>query len=155
MTNKKVFIGSDHAGFELKKDILNYLKNKHMIYIDIGPYKYDQDDDYPDYGFKVAEKVGRGLGVGILICKMAGGMTIVANKVKGVRALTCESAEDAIFAKQHNHANILILAALKVKNLIRLHEILDAWFKTEWSNEFRHVRRLGKISKYESLHLKL
>jgi len=154
MTNKKVFVGSDHAGFELKKDVLNYLKSKHIIYVDMGPYKYDKDDDYPDYGFKVAEKIGRGLGVGILICKMAGGMTIVANKVKGVRAVACGSVKDAMFAKQHNHANILILAALKVKGLTRLYKILDAWFNTEWSNELRHVRRLGKIYKYESLHFK-
>lgn len=155
MTNKKVFIGSDHAGFELKKDALNYLTDEHMNYVDMGPYKYDKNDDYPDYGFKVAEKVGRGLGVGILICKMAGGMTIVANKVRGVRALACGDVEDAIFAKQHNHANILILATLKVKNLTRLNEILDVWFQTEWSNEYRHIRRLTKISKYESEHFKL
>ena len=151
---KKIFIGSDHAGFELKKQVLKYLTNKKIKYEDVGPYRYNGVDDYPDYGFKVAEKVSRGLGDGILICMMSGGMTIVANKVKGVRALPCATVRESKFAKLHNNANVIILAALKFKDLRRLFEVLDAWFRTEWIEVDRHSRRLRKISDYENKHFK-
>lgn len=151
MSNKKVFVGSDHAGFSLKKRVINYLKDKKISYEDLGPFRYDKEDDYPDYGFKVAEKVSRNLGEGILICKMAGGMIIVANKVKGVRALACNNIKETIFAREHNHANIIILAALKINSQRKLGRILDLWFNTEWSEEERHQRRIQKISEYEGI----
>lgn len=152
--NRTIFVGSDHAGFELKKQVLKYLSSKNIKYEDVGPYKYDASDDYPDYGFKVAEKVSKGLGDGILICMMSGGMVIVANKVKGVRALPCTAKREAKFAKIHNDANVIILAALKFKNQQKLRGVLDTWFDTKWSKIDRHSRRLKKISDYENKHIK-
>lgn len=153
-SNKIIFVGSDHAGFELKKQVLKYLSSKNIKHEDVGPYKYNASDDYPDYGFKVAEKVSKGLGDGILICMMSGGMVIVANKVKGVRALPCTTKREAEFAKIHNDANVIILAALKFKNQQKLRGVLDTWFDTEWSEIDRHSRRLNKISDYENKHIK-
>lgn len=152
--SKKIFIGSDHAGLELKSQVLEYLSNKNIKYEDVGPYRYDGSDDYPDYGFKVAEKVSKGLGDGILICMMSGGMTIVANKVRGVRALPCATVKESRFARIHNNANVIILAALKFKNPQKLHKVLDAWFSTKWLEVDRHSRRLKKISDYEKKHFK-
>ncbi|KKR54250.1 MAG: Ribose-5-phosphate isomerase B [Candidatus Woesebacteria bacterium GW2011_GWA1_40_43] len=152
--DKKVFVGSDHAGFGLKKKVLKYLSNKNIKHEDVGPHKYDGSDDYPDYGFRVAEKVSKGFGEGILICMMSGGMTIVANKVKGVRALPCTTIKESKFARIHNNANVIILAALKFKNQQKLHGVLDTWFNTKWSEVERHSRRLKKISDYENKHFK-
>ena len=152
--NKTIFVGSDHAGFELKKKVLKYLSSKNIKYEDVGPREYNASDDYPDYGFKVAEKVSKGLGDGILICMMSGGMVIVANKVKNVRALPCTTKREAEFAKIHNNANVIILAALKFKNQKKLNGVLDKWFDTQWVEIDRHSRRLKKISDYENKHFK-
>lgn len=153
-SNRTIFVGSDHAGYELKKQVLKYLSNRNIKHEDVGPHKYNVLDDYPDYGFKVAEKVSKGLGDGILICMMSGGMVIVANKVKGVRALPCTTKREAEFAKIHNNANVIILAALKFKNQQRLHGVLDTWFNTKWIKVNRHSRRLKKVSDYENKHFK-
>ncbi|MDD4938430.1 MAG: RpiB/LacA/LacB family sugar-phosphate isomerase [Candidatus Shapirobacteria bacterium] len=153
MTNK-IFIGSDHAGLNLKKEVINYFKKTKISFKDMGAYKYNKNDDYPDYAFKVAKNVSKGLGTGILICKMSGGMVIAANKVKGIRALNCNNSKEVKFAKQHNNANILVLAAAKIKNKNKLKSILDSWFKTRLSIQSRHIRRINKILKYENLHFK-
>lgn len=143
-----IFIGADHAGLNLKKDVVKYLSRKKIPFQDMGAYTYNKYDDYPDFGFAVAEKVSRGLGEGILACKGAGGMTIVANKVKGVRAVPCSTPEEVLLAREHNHANVLVLGENRIEKRL-LSKILDKWFKTRWSRDKRHLRRLRKIAEYE------
>lgn len=147
-----IFLGADHAGFELKEQVKKYLDEHKIEYNDLGAYVYDKADDYPDFGFPVSEKVGEGSGGGILACESAGGMTISANKVKGVRAVECATAAEAIHAREHNNANVLVISKMAILSDTQLHEVLDAWFSSQWTNEDRHARRVDKISQYEKEH---
>jgi len=150
-----IFLGSDHAGFRLKEYIKKFLKQKGYIVKDEGNLKYDKNDDYPDYAFKVAENVVK-LGKGILFCGSAEGICIAANKVKGIRAVPVWNITNAKLSREHNDANVLCLAGgdmLKPKDELskrQAENIVLAWLETEFSKEKRHVRRLNKIKKYES-----
>lgn len=156
---RKVFIASDHAGFELKKKIIEFLI-KEMNYevsnvVDVGPYSYDENDDYPDYVIPCARKVSRnsdenGEAVGIVIGGSGQGEAIAANKVKGIRAVVYYGGNKKIIvlSKEHNNANMLSLGARfmstrKAKNVVKL------WLETKFLNEERHVRRIEKIKRFE------
>lgn len=148
-----IYLGTDHAGFQLKELAKSYLLSKEIEVIDCGALHFDHGDDYPDYGFAVAEEVARGRGEGILFCESAGGMTICANKVKGIRAVECSTVEEVVHAKQHNKANILVISKMNVIDG-NLPKLIDAWLTTSFSNEERHVRRLEKIAAFEQEHWK-
>ena len=145
----KVFLSSDHAGFALKEKIKSYLEKLKIDYEDIGPYKYIKEDDYPDYAFKVSNQVAKNKNYrGILVCGTGTGMTIAANKVKGIRAVAPYDTYSAKMSRHDNNANILGLRGRnfpfsKIKNIVRI------WLKTEFSNKENHKRRLKKISLYE------
>lgn len=183
-----IYLGADHAGFELKEQVKKYLDDHKIEYQDLGAHSYDKADDYPDFGFPVAEAVARAevgpprqneevsaktsldnlgddtknklievrpqLNEGILACESAGGMTILANKVKRVRAVECASASEASHAREHNNANVLVLSSMAIPSQQQLHEVLDAWFANKWTNVDRHARRIDKISRYEEEHWK-
>ena len=142
----KIIIASDHAGFELKSVLKDYLNQKYEIK-DFGTFS-EESVDYPDFGFAVAEKVmNKEFDFGILICGSGIGMSIVANKVKGVRAALCTSIEIAKLSRQHNNANILVLPGkFMTKNSAK--NIVDIWLSADFDGG-RHKRRLDKISKYE------
>jgi ribose 5-phosphate isomerase B len=141
----KIAVASDHAGFLLKEHLIDYLKG-HFIF-DFGTYS-EEPMDYPDTGFPAADAVSRGeCDRGILICGTGIGMTIVANKVKGIRASLCNSPEIAILTRKHNNSNILTLAG-RFLDLKQAEEIVDAWLKTDFEGG-RHQRRLDKISARE------
>lgn len=151
-TRYMIYLGADHAGFELKEKTKALLARKNISMEDLGAHEQVMDDDYPDFGFPVAEAVGQGKGEGILFCESAGGMTILANKVKGVRAVECASPIEAKHAKEHNNANVLVISKLAV-NGESLPALIDTWLATPFSNEERHARRLAKITAYENDHV--
>jgi len=143
----KIAIGSDHAGFELKEQIKAFLDVRGTQWQDFGTDSADSTD-YPDYGFPVAEAVARGeFELGILICGTGIGMSIAANKVRGIRAALCTSPEMAEFSRRHNDANILTLGG-RMLSPEEATEIVDTWLKTAFEGD-RHARRVGKIRSYE------
>ena len=151
----KVFIGSDHGGFEMKKVLVKFLKEEGYSVEDLGPTNHDPDDDYPDFGEKVAKKVakdgssiGQNNAFGILICRSAAGIIIAANKVKGIRAVSASNEEAAKHSRQHNDANVLGLSGDWTSES-QAKKITKLWLETPYSNEPRHTRRLKKIQAME------
>jgi len=144
-----IYLATDHAGFELKTRIIEFLKEKGRTIIDLGPAIFEATDDYPDFSFKVAQKVARESGsFGILICRSGIGMSIAANKVKGVRAALCLSELQAQKAREHNDANVLVLAA-DFTSFEEMQKIIRKFLETPFSAEARHRRRLQKIAEFE------
>ena len=109
-----IYLGADHAGFTLKDHLKNFLKKKSIAFSDESP-DFDEKDDYPDIGKKVARKVVRTKAQGVLICGTGMGVCMAANKVKGARACLVYSDDGAILAKEHNHANIICFGGRTMK----------------------------------------
>ena len=143
MRDLKVAIGADHAGFELKEKIVEYLKAKNIEYKDFGTYSTDSCD-YPKIGKEVAEEVAnKNFNKGILVCGSGIGMSIVANKVKGIRAALCWNIATAKSSRTHNDANILCLAERVTQSSLVL-EMVDLWLKTDFEGG-RHQARVDMI----------
>jgi len=142
-----IAIGCDHAGVDLKKDILSLLHDLRIECIDYGTNS-SESVDYPDFGEKVSEAVSSGkIERGILICGTGIGMSIVANKFSGVRASLCNELFTAKMSRLHNDANILVIGGRIVgKDLAK--EIVRTWVSTPFEGE-RHRRRLDKITHIE------
>lgn len=144
----RIAIGADHRGVELKKTIINRLEATGHSYKDFGSYN-TESVDFPDFALPVAEGVAGGdFERGILICDTGIGMSIAANKVKGIRAALCDTAFNARRARQHNDANILCLGAGEGQLREPASEIVDAFLATEFEGG-RHQRRLNKIRAME------
>jgi len=140
----KIAIGSDHAGFKLKEEIKKYLDKEKIAYKDYGTAS-EESVDYPDFAFAVAKDVAAGkFDRGILICGSGVGMTIAANKVRGVRAVNAYDEYTAKQSREHGDCNVLCLAGRKLKIQPAL-KIVEVWLKTSFSNEERHLRRIRKI----------
>ncbi len=147
--NLKIFLGADHAGFELKKGILSYLYSKGYYVIDLGNKKYEPEDDYPIFGTRVAKEVAKEKSsMGILICGSGQGMAIVANKINGIRAILAEHIKDAYLARKDDDANILCLEGRTIK-LEKAIKIVKKFTQTKFENIPRRVRRLNEIKKLE------
>ncbi len=143
----KIAIGSDHAGFTLKEEIKKFLKEKGIEVVDFGTHSEDRVD-YPDYAVPLAESVARGEeDFGILICGTGIGMSIAANKVKGIRASLVSDVYSAHSAREHNNANILCMGG-RVLGVELAKEITNAWLNASFMGG-RHERRINKISEYE------
>ncbi len=143
----RIAIGCDHRGLELKQSIIKLITDAKHSYEDFGCYT-TEPVDYPDIAQKVAEAVAKGnFERGILICDTGIGMSIAANKVKGIRAALCHNAFSACRSRQHNNANILCLAAEGEREQIP--EIVNAFLTSEFEGG-RHQRRLDKISATEN-----
>jgi len=142
-----IAIGCDHAGVELKNELLSLLNNLRIRYIDYGTDS-PESVDYPDFGEKVSDAVSSGkIESGILICGTGIGMSIVANKFPGVRASLCNDLFTAKMSRLHNDANILVIGGRIVgKDLAK--EIVKTWVSTPFEGD-RHCRRLDKITKIE------
>jgi ribose 5-phosphate isomerase B len=148
----RLAIGSDHAGFELKEYIKRVLAAKGYTFIDAGT-DTNNSVDYSDFGFKVANLVSGGeVDRGILICGTGVGMSIVANKVKGIRASLAFDLYTAMQSRKHIDANILVLGA-RVTGQGLAEEIVDVWLNTPFEGG-RHEKRVEKIMQYEAEHLK-
>ena len=138
-----IILGSDHNGIELKKIIKDNLVCKNLNPIDIGPFK-NEKVDYPDYASQAAQIVAnRDAQFGILICGSGIGMSIVANKVAGIRAALVHNLQTAPLTKEHNNANILCLGAWVVNSETSL-QIVESWLEAKFG-EYRHVKRVAKI----------
>jgi ribose 5-phosphate isomerase B len=144
----RVAIASDHGGYELKTDVVRYVRELGHICDDLGPRDADSVD-YPDFAEKVARGVAEGAyDRGILVCGTGQGMAISANKVKGVRAAVCHDTYSARLSREHNDANVLCLGGrVAASGLVA--DVVKAWIEAEFSNEERHRRRLGKIAALE------
>jgi ribose 5-phosphate isomerase B len=142
-----IAIGCDHAGVELKNELLSLLTNLGIQYIDYGTDS-PESVDYPDFGEKVSDAVSSGkIESGILICGTGIGMSIVANKFTGVRASLCNDLFTAKMSRLHNNANILVIGGRIVgKDLAK--EIVKTWVSSSFEGD-RHCRRLDKIKKIE------
>jgi len=144
----KIAIGSDHGGYELKKDVMEFLKAEGYEVLDYGTHSKDSCD-YPLIGFEVAQAVGEGAARrGVLICKTGVGMGIIANKVHGVRAAAIYDVDMAKSSREHNDCNVAVLAA-NYTDANKSKEILKIWLATGHSEE-RHVRRVNQIKDIES-----
>jgi len=139
-----IAIGSDQGGYELKMEILKHLEARGLEYKDFGSYD-TASVDYPEYGKKVAHAVADGeCERGILVCGTGIGISITANKVKGIRAALCTDCFMAEATRLHNDANILALGGRVVGVGLAL-KIVDTFLDTPFSNEERHLRRINAI----------
>lgn len=142
-------IGSDHAGYQLKQEIIKHLINKGYEVKDFGTCSADTDVDYPDYGLAVAKAVSRGeCEKGIIICGTGIGISIAANKVRGIRAALCTDSYMARMSRLHNDANVLALGG-RILGVGLALDIVDTWLETEFLGA-RHKRRIDKIVEIES-----
>jgi ribose 5-phosphate isomerase B len=142
-------IGSDHGGYEMKEAIIEYLDREKIAYRDFGTFGIESVD-YPDIGFEVAKAVSEDkFEKGIIICGTGIGISIAANKVKGVRAALCTNSYMARMAREHNNANVLALGG-RVLGIDLALEIVKVFLGASFSGEERHSRRVNKIGIIES-----
>ena len=143
----KIAIGCDHAAYTFKEEIKAYLESKGHQVVDKGCYSTDRAD-YPDHGIAVGEAVAGGeVERGVVICGSGIGISIAANKVKGVGCALCSEPLSAQLSRNHNDANVLAMGA-RLIGLEMGKAIIDAWFAAEFEGG-RHVGRIAKISDYE------
>jgi ribose 5-phosphate isomerase B len=147
MEKLKIAIASDHAGREMKEELKSFLESMGVEVVDMG-VNDDKSVDYPDYGIPLAERVSNGdVPKGVLVCGTGIGMSILANKFKGVRAALVSDVYTARMAKEHNDANILVIGGRIVgKGLAR--EMLKTWIEARFEGG-RHQTRLDKITELE------
>jgi ribose 5-phosphate isomerase B len=146
----RVYLGSDHAGFKLKGDLIEWLRQAGHEPVDCGPSAERDDDDYPPYVMRAAAgTVGDPGSLGIVIGGSGNGEQIAANKIRGVRAALAFSEDTARLARQHNNANVLSLGAREypVDQAVAFTRV---FVETAFSGESRHVRRLAMIADYEA-----
>ncbi|MCL2751505.1 MAG: ribose 5-phosphate isomerase B [Firmicutes bacterium] len=151
--NKKITValGNDHAAFSLKKTVIEFLERKGIEYKDFGTF--EDKADYPDFAEKVSAAVARGeFDYGVLLCGTGVGISIAANKVKGIRAAVCADSFTARATRQHNDANILAMGERVVGSGVAV-DILDAFFSTAFEGG-RHQARVDKISAMEQKYFK-
>lgn len=139
-----IALGCDHGGFALMKEVIDYLEKNGLEYKNFGTYS-EESCDYPVYGKAVANAVASGeCEKGILICGTGIGISISANKVKGVRAALCGDCFSAQATREHNDANILAMGARVTGSGLAL-KIVDTFLNTPFSNDERHIRRINQI----------
>ncbi len=145
----KIAIGADHGGYKLKESLKSFLKKKGHTLKDFGTFS-KESCDYPIIGYEVAKAVGsRKYPRAILICKTGVGMSMIANKVKGVRAALCDRVDIARSSREHNDANILVLAANVVPSA-KAKKIVAVWLSTRVAGG-RHKRRVDQIKRIDRL----
>ena len=144
----KIYIASDHGGFKLKSTLIPYLNLLGYIIQDMGPHKYANNDDYPDYVIPLAKNVAQTKSKGIVICRNGQGACIAVNKVKGIRGVTGFSQKEAKTTRQDDNANVLCLPA-EYLTLRQAKNIVRTWLATPFSNAPRHKRRLRKVAQFD------
>lgn len=145
----KLHVGTDHAGFEFKNELVKYLQDKGHDVTDHGAFEYDAEDDYPAFCIAAAQAVAKDpSSLGIVIGGSGNGEQIAANKVVGIRAALAWSIETAKLAREHNNANVLGLGARMHDQAIAF-AIVDAFIETPFSNVERHIRRINQIAEFE------
>ena len=148
----KIIIASDHAGYELKEKLKKYLEQIGVNYEDVGPKRFEEKDDYPDFVIPAAKKVAKNpkSAKGIVIGGSGQGEAIAANKIKGIRAAVFYGGPLDIvkLSREHNDSNILSLAS-RFLTEEQAKVAVDIWLKTSFPKEERHVRRIKKIEEFE------
>ena len=146
----RIHIGSDHAGLELKAELVKHLTENGHDVSDHGPHEYDALDDYPDFCIPAAEAVAKDpSSLGIVLGGSGNGEQIAANKVKGIRAALAWSIETAKLARDHNNANVIAVGG-RMHEISLVKEIIDTFIASPFSHDERHLRRIKKISDFEN-----
>jgi ribose 5-phosphate isomerase B len=145
----RVYLGSDHAGYELKVHLVNHLAKQGYDVVDVGPHAYDPEDDYPAFCLATGAKVVADQGsLGIVIGGSGNGEQIAANKIPGVRSALAWKVEIAQLARQHNDANVLAIGG-RQHPLDEATAMAEAFLATSFSGEERHARRIAQLAEYE------
>jgi ribose 5-phosphate isomerase B len=145
----RIHIGSDHAGLELKAQLIEHLVNNGHDVTDHGPYEYDALDDYPDFCIPAAQAVSKDeTSIGIVLGGSGNGEQMAANKVEGIRAALVWSVEIAKLAREHNDANVISIGG-RMHELAFVKQLIDTFIATPFSKDERHIRRIEKIAKFE------
>jgi ribose 5-phosphate isomerase B len=145
----RVYLGSDHAGYELKMHLVNHLAKQGHDVVDVGPHVYDPEDDYPAFCFHTGARVVADEGsLGIVIGGSGNGEQIAANKVEGVRSALVWRADIAELARQHNDANVMAIGA-RQHTLDEAASFAETFLATAFSGDPRHARRIGQLADYE------
>ena len=148
----RVYLGADHAGYELKVHLVRQLATQGFDVVDVGAASFDPDDDYPAVCFHTATRVVADAGsLGVVIGGSGNGEQIAANKVPGVRAALAWNAETAHLSREHNDANIVGIGA-RMHTLDEATAIVTEFLTTPFSGDERHARRIAKIADYEKAH---
>ena len=145
----KIYIGSDHAGFEMKRELIPFISSKGHMVVDCGPKEYNHDDDYPDYVSVVANYVSRDKdALGVIIGYSGQGEAMVANRFSRVRCAVFYGGPKHVLtlSREHNDANILSLGA-NFLTIVEAKIAVDLWIHTKFSLDERHKRRIAKIEK--------
>jgi ribose 5-phosphate isomerase B len=146
----KVAIGGDHAGFELKEALREFISELGYETVDDGAYQYESLDDYPDFSLKVAQSITQGRAdKGVLICGSGVGASIAANKVRGIRASVCAEPYSGHQGVEHDDMNIVVIGS-RVTGIEVAKEIVRSFLAASFSGEERHVRRLNKVLEIEA-----
>ncbi len=153
----KIYIGTDHAGFELKEELKIFLEKLGCEVEDKGAYEFNEADDYPDFIFPVVKAVAEDIdndldSRGIVIGGSGQGEAIVANKVRGIRAAVVYDEYSSEMSREHNDANIISLGT-RTLTISKAKELVKLWLETPFSNEERHKRRIEKIKAIENDNL--
>jgi len=145
----RVYLGSDHAGYELKTHLVGFLSARGYEVVDVGPHDYDPDDDYPAFCTATGERVVADPGgLGVVIGGSGNGEQIAANKVFGVRAALAWNADTARLAREHNDANVVAVGA-RQHSLDEAAALVETFLTTPFSGDPRHARRIAQIAEYE------
>ncbi len=145
----EIFIGADYRGFERKNNLISFLTGKNYNVTDEGAFEYREGDDFNDPAVKVASSVRENPNsCGILICDSAHGVTMQANRFKGIRAAHCGNPESAKLAREHDDANVLCLSA-RFLNENEMQEIVNTFLETNFINFERRVRRINRLDERE------
>ena len=145
----RVYLGSDHAGYELKNHLVEWLRSADHDPVDCGPHLYDAQDDYPPFCLRAAERTAAdGEALGIVIGGSGNGEQMAANKVRGVRCALAWSEETAALGREHNNANVVSVGA-RMHSTEDAVKFVEAFLNTSFSGDDRHVRRIDMLSAYE------
>lgn len=145
----RIHIGGDHAAYDLKTVLVEHLQGAGHDVVDHGPTTYDAEDDYPVYVLRAAQAVAAEEGtLGVVLGGSGNGEQMAANKVAGIRAALAWSAELAALARQHNNAQVVSIGARFTGDEVAK-QVVDTFVATEFTNEPRHVRRIGMVTAYE------
>jgi ribose 5-phosphate isomerase B len=148
----RVYLGSDHAGYELKVHLASYLPTQGFEVVDVGPHAFDPDDDYPVFCFHVGTRVVADPGsLGVVIGGSGNGEQIAANKIAGVRAALAWNPETARLCREHNDANVVGIGA-RQHPLDDAAKIVVSFLATPFSGNVRHARRITQVAEYEQSH---
>ena len=145
----RVYLGSDHAGFELKVHLANHLAKQGYEVVDVGPHAFDPDDDYPAFCLHTGDRVVNDPGsLGVVIGGSGNGEQIAANKIAGVRAALAWNIDTAQLAREHNDANIVAIGG-RQHTLDEATALVEAFLATPFSGNPRHARRIAQVADYE------